>query len=97
MKPAIIGITVSCDFADKSYGSGEGSFCNCQARYPEAGLPPEQISQAVDDGLDLYFAAWQTLMSGRYAVGVVDAKEYKEHMESATRRLGKVREYLKTI
>lgn len=95
--PAIIGVTVSVDFGDKEYGKGSGSFCNCQVRYPDPALPAEEINHVVDDSLELYFRCWQTLMSGRFAVGVIGAKEFKEHMEAATRRLEKVKEYLKTI
>ena len=97
MKPTITGVTISCDFGDKSYGEGQGSFANCSARYPEAGLPLEQLDQVTQDSLGLFFMCWRTLMSGRFAVGVIGAKEYKEYMEKATSRLQKVQEFLKTV
>ena len=66
IKPVITGVTVSVDFADKEYGNGSGSFANMQARYPEAGLPLEQVDQCMLDGLDLYFNCWKTIWARRF-------------------------------
>jgi len=95
MKPVITGVTVSVDFADKEYGNGNGSFANIQARYPEPGKPIEELNDVVDQSLDLYFACWKSLMSSRYATGVIASKDYTSAMEAATKRIEMVRNFLR--
>jgi hypothetical protein len=94
MKPTITGVTISCDFGDKSYGNGQGSFANCTARYPEEGLPLEQLDQVVQDSLEMVLMCWKTLMLGRFSVGIISATEFKETFEAVTKRIDKAREYL---
>lgn len=95
MKPTIISTTVSVEFGDKEYGRGSSSFMNLTARYPEPGAPVEEIEDVMMQGLDSYFAAWKTLMAGRFAVGTIGGTEFKEHLAKAEGRIQKVRKYIK--
>lgn len=94
-KPVITQISLSVDLGDKSYGSGSSSFCSLQARYPEGGVPLHPIIDVVDASLDLYFACWQVLMSGRYATGIIAAAEYKDAMGKVVKRIEQIRKFLR--
>lgn len=90
-KPEIIGLTVSVEFGfEGEYGKGTKSFANIQGRYPD----PSTLSEAMVDGLDMYFAAWESLLASRYATGNGTAQEFKLSVETAKARLEKVRNYL---
>lgn len=95
MKPIITGITVSVDIGDKEYGNGQSSFMNIQGKYPESGQPLEDIIDVVADGLDMYFAAWRTLLAGRFATGKLSSEEFKSTLSAVTLRIDKTRSYLR--
>jgi hypothetical protein len=94
-KPAIHGITISVEVGDKEYGNGQSAYMNLQARYPETGKPIEELGDTVVDGLDLYFAAWKSILAGRSATGIIKGPEFKTQLETVTTRVNKVREFLK--
>jgi hypothetical protein len=96
LKPVITGVTVSVDIADKVYGNGSGSYCKIESRYPDAGMPVEEIDQCVGDSFELFFRAWKSLMLARHTSGIITAAEFKTAMESAVLRLEKARKYLQT-
>jgi hypothetical protein len=89
-KPEIIGITVSVSLADKTYGTGSESFFSVQGKYPD----PAVLKDLLLDGLDMYFAAWESLLASRYATGLSTAAEFKKAVEDAKIRLAKVRGFL---
>ena len=93
-KPLISGVTVSVNFGDKNYGSGSDSFMNLKADY-DPGVPPENLDDVVDQGLDLYLAAWKTLLSARYATGVIVPDDYKKLLEASIKRIALVRKFLR--
>lgn len=95
MKPIISGVTVSVDVGDKEYGNGQSCFMNMQGRYPEPGQPLDEIIDVVVDGLDMYFAAWRTLLASRWATGKINSEEFKETLAAVTIRIEKARRYLK--
>jgi hypothetical protein len=92
-KLTITGITVSVDLADKTYGSGKGSFMSASARVPEGetGIPLEDGDQVISDGLDLYLAAWQTMLQGRLAAGEITSADYRKQTATFLSRLDKVK------
>lgn len=94
-KPTVTQISLSVDVGDKHYGAGSSSFCSLQARYPEGGVPLEGITDVVEASLDLHLACWQTLMSGRYATGIIPAAEYKEVMRKVAIRIEQTRKFLR--
>lgn len=89
-KPDIVGVTVSVDISDKSYGNGKQSFMNIQGRYPN----PALLEDVLVDGLSMYFAAWESLMAARYAIGDMKASELKQALDEAKERLARVRKFL---
>jgi len=93
-KPIVHGVTVSVDFGDKEFGNGSNSYMNIQARYPDPGKPVSELGDVVVQGLDLYFAAWKTMLSSRYATGVISGPDFKAALEAAEKKLAKVRAYL---
>jgi hypothetical protein len=94
-KPAIFGTTISIEFGDKEYGNGSQAYMNLQGRYPEPGKPIDELDDVIIDGLDMYFAAWKSLLAGRYASGVIDGKTFKEQLAATTAKFEKVRNFLK--
>lgn len=93
MALAITGITISAEFSDKEYGNGSGNFMNISAKAPD--LPLDQINEVISDGLDLYFAAWSTLLGTRFATGIIPAAEFKQRMADTQQRIEMVRKYLR--
>ena len=89
--PTIIGVTVSVDVSDKSYGTGNSSFMNVQGRYPDPGVP---LADVLIDGLDMFLAAWKSLLAGRYATGVVTGAEFKKQLGEAEAKFAKVHKFL---
>jgi hypothetical protein len=89
---SIHGVTVSVDFGDKVYGQGNGRFMSASSKIPEGseGIPIDEADEAVRDGIDLYFTAWQTLMQTRYASGEITAAEYKQQTASFLVRIKKI-------
>lgn len=96
MKPIISGVTVSVDVGDKEYGNGQSCFMNIQGRYPEPGQPFEELIDVVTDGLDMYFAAWRSLLASRFATGQITSTEFKDTLAAVATRIDKTRRYLKT-
>lgn len=96
IKPSISGVTVSVEFGfEGDYGKGTKAFTSLQARYPEAGAPIEEIDDVVDQGLDLYFAAWKTLLASRYASGILAPADFKTMLDATTKRIELVRRHLR--
>lgn len=91
-KPQVTGITVSVEFGDTVYGTGSKSFSNLQAKFPE---PVDELNDVVDEGLELYFAAWKTLLAGRMATGVIDAETFRAQFTATSERIDKVRKYMR--
>jgi len=91
-KPQVTGITVSVEFGDTVYGTGSKSFTNLQAKFPE---PTDELDEVVDKGLDLYFAAWKTLLAGRMATGVIDADTFRAQFNATSERIEKVRKFMR--
>ena len=59
------------------------------------GVPLEDLDKIVSDGLDMYFAAWQTLLGSRFAAGIIDAATFKDTLQKTTLRMEMVRKYLR--
>jgi hypothetical protein len=92
----LTGLTISAEFSDKEYGKGSGNFMNISAKAPDPGIPMENIDEVVMSGLDMYFAAWKTLLGTRFATGIIKAAEFKQALQDATLRLESVRKFLRS-
>lgn len=94
--PQITGITLSVSFGDKDYGKGSESFMNASLKWSETEAPTlEKLDEVIVDGLDSYFACWQTLLASRYATGVINADEFNKRLEASQKRLKMVRKFYK--
>ena len=93
-KLLISGVTVSVSFSDKEYGKGQEFFQNISAKAPDAGIPLEEMSDVVDQSLDLFFAAWKAILTDRVIVGSLKGPEYKSLLNHAEIRIDKIRSYL---
>jgi len=91
-KLGITGVTVSVEIADKNYGSGQSDFMSVSSRIPD-GMPglPMDMDTVIGDGLDKYFAAWQTLLQAALASGRIDQADYMEQTRRFLTRVEKVR------
>jgi len=93
-KAEVTGVTVSVEFGfEGEYGKGTKSFASIQSRYPEPNSIKD-LNGIMSDGLDLYFAAWRTLLAARCGTGVLGGTEFKDILTAATTRVDKVRKYL---
>ena len=91
-KPVVTGITVSVNIGEKNYGTGSESFLSLQGKYPDPGAV---LDTTIEDGLDMYFQAWKSLIAGKYATGTLGGTEFKDMLAKAEIRLNKVRHFLK--
>jgi hypothetical protein len=89
----ITGMTVSCDFGDKSYGNGNGRLFSVSAKVPDGstGTPIADSDGLMADGIEMYFTAWQTALQTRYATGEIDAQQFKQQTVQFLVRLTKIR------
>jgi len=94
MALTVTGITISAEFADKEYGNGQESFMNMSAKCP-APVSTENLDSVIVDGLDMYFACWQTLLASRYATGQIKPDEFNKRLEATTKRLKMIRNFYK--
>lgn len=91
MAPTITGVTVSLEMGyEQEYAKGTKSFISLQGKYPD----PASIDDVLLDGLDMYFAAFRSLLSSRAATGVIGGAEFKETLKVTESRLAKVRAIL---
>ena len=94
--PVITGITVSVSFGDKEYGKGLESFENVQAKWSESNAPTiDNLDEVIDSGMELYFAAWKTMLGTRFATGLIDAETFKTTLQNSELRLASVRKFLR--
>lgn len=88
----IISITVSCEVADKTYGNGNGRFMSASAKIPDGaeGIALTDTDTVIQDGIEMYFATWQTLMQTRYATGEITGNEYTKQTAAFRLRLERI-------
>lgn len=91
---SVHSVTVSVEFGDKDYGRGNGRFMSAFAKVPEGhpGQPLDDPEPVIQDGIDLYFAAWQSLMQTRAATGEIGLRDYAMETAAFRLRLNRVRE-----
>jgi len=91
-KLGITGVTVSIEMSDKTYGSGTSSFCSVSSRLSDKADPVSMsMDEVVQDGVDKYLAAWQTLMQAALTTGQIESDQFQAQTKQALRRVGKVR------
>lgn len=91
-KLGVSAVTVSVEIADKSYGSGKSTFMSVGSRLPESDVGlPLSLDEVIDDGLEKYMAAWQTLMQASLVQGEIGSEDYKLATRKALRRIKQVR------
>ena len=91
-KLGIVGVTVSVQIADTSYGAGTTHFVSVSSRLPDtaAGLPMTE-DEVIQDGIDKYLAAWQTVMQARLDETLITSQDYKDETRRVLRRVKQVR------
>jgi hypothetical protein len=91
----IKGVTVSVEIADKEYGNGNAGYTSITATVDDASL--EHIENVVDAGLNLFIAAWETVIGGKVATKMLGmgAQELQDTVAIIRKRLAKVRELLR--
>jgi hypothetical protein len=93
----INAVTISVSFSDKEYGKGQEFFQNISAKIPAdyTGIPLERLDDVCDHSLDMFFAAWKSILTDRFIAGNIKGEEYKTILAAATARIEKVRGYLR--
>lgn len=94
----VSSVSVSVELADMNYGSGEKNFMSISSKIPDGaeGLPLD-METVMGDGLDKYFAAWQTLLQAALASGRISQTTYVKQTELYLSRIKKVRALYKKI
>lgn len=90
MGMAITSVTVTCEIADKNYGSGTRGVTSIAAKESDPGIPMDRAQEVMADGIELYLTAWQTLLQTRYAMGEMDGMEYKRQTAAFLLRIVRV-------
>lgn len=92
-KLLISGVTVSFSYSDKEYGKGSEYFQNISAKHD--GIALEELSEVVDQSLDLYFACWKSVLTNRLITGQMKSEDYKITLAAALARIEKVKTFLR--
>ena len=92
---SITSVTVSVEAADKEYGKGEARFMNLKGTYRDEGVPLADMDTVVEDSLDLFLAAWRSLLFAKYAQGSMKGTDLKATLDRAAEKTEKVRAYLR--
>ena len=95
MALTVVEISVSVEIADKEYGNGSGRFISLKGACKDA-LPLADADPVIDDGLDLFLAAWKTLLGARWSQGGMTGDDFKTWLEKSIRKTDKVKEFLRT-
>lgn len=91
----ISNLTVSVEIADKEYGNGNSGYTSISGYVDDAKL--DQIDDVIDAGLDLFVAAWQTIIAGKVATKLLSmsAQEVQDTVTAIQKRVAKVRTLLR--
>ena len=76
----IKGVTVSVEVSDKEYGNGNSSYTSINAYVDDANFG--QIDDVIDAGLDMFVAAWETVLAGKVATKLLgmSAQELRDNV-----------------
>jgi hypothetical protein len=90
----IKSLTMSLELADKQYGDGNSGYTSITAYVDDASL--EHIENVIDAGLNLFVAAWETVIGGKVATKMIgmSAQELRDNVTAVRRRAAKVRALL---
>jgi hypothetical protein len=88
-------VTISLEVSDKEYGNGTSRFINLKGRYQEGGIPLEEIAEVMDDSLDMFLAAWKSLLAAKFSQGIIAGAALKEKIDNAITQTAKVKAYLR--
>lgn len=88
-------VTISLEVADKEFGNGMSRFVNLRGKYEDGGIPLKDIGEAVDDSLDMFLAAWKSLLAAKFAQGIINGQTLKEKIENTMKQTEKVKAYLR--
>ena len=91
----VTGVTISVDASEKEYGKGEARFMSLKGTYRGEGVPLADIDAVVQDSLDMFLAAWRSLLFAKYAQGGMKGTDLKAVLDRAAEKTDKVRAYLR--
>jgi hypothetical protein len=91
----ITGVTISVDASEKEYGKGEARFASLKGSYRDEGVTLADIDLVVLDSLDMFLAAWRSLLFAKYTQGTLPGKELTAALDRAVQRTEKARAYLR--
>jgi hypothetical protein len=92
---AITSVTVSVEAANKEYGKGDSRFMNLKGTYRGEGVHLADIDAVVQDSLDMFLAAWRSLLFAKYAQDGMKGTDLKAALDRAAEKTDKVRAYLR--
>ena len=98
IKPCVVNIAVSVDIGvEGDFGKGTKSFQSISGRYPDPGVPLEELDDVIDVGMDYYYAAWKSLLQSRYITGSLSGKDLQAKFAIAEARIKKLHKFLQEL
>ena len=92
----IQSVMVSIDASDKEFGRGTGSFVQLRGSYPDP-VDIEYLDDVVMDSLDMFLAAWKSLLMAKYAQSGLPGDKMKEQFDLAMKKTAKVKDYFRRL
>jgi hypothetical protein len=91
----IKSITVSMEIACKEFGNGNSGYASLTAQIDEGSM--ERLPDIVDGGLDMYVAAWETILAGKVATKLLGmtGQEFQTVVPKIRKRLTQVKAMLR--
>lgn len=91
----IRSITVSMEISDKEYGNGNSGYASLSASIDDGNV--ERMADVVDAGIEMFVAAWETVLGGKVAAKVLSMKgeEFTVAVGSVRKRMSRVKALLR--
>ena len=91
----ITNLTVSVEVASKEYGNGDSGYVSISAYVDDCKF--DQINSAIDAGLDMFLAAWETIVAGKVSTKLLamSAQELRDTVAAIQKRVARVRTLLR--
>jgi hypothetical protein len=88
-------ITVSMEISDKEYGNGNSGYASLSASIDDGNV--ERMADVVDAGIEMFVAAWETILGGKVAAKVLGMKgeEFSVAVGSVRKRMSRVKALLR--
>jgi hypothetical protein len=91
----IKSLTISLELAEKEYGNGNSGYASLTATIDDGNV--ERMPDVVDAGIEMFVAAWETVLAGKVATKVrgMKADEFQDEVAKIRGRMAKAKALLR--